>query len=781
MNQKQSYLINLLVVVIVISTLFYANPTAKVQADTVNDEYYFLRSWGGDAEQIRYPNAIGISPNNDIYVVNYGKMTLIHQPSRIFTAWPDFYQTSTLGVDLPENIAFDQFGNIFYADMYRDQVIKYLPDGTLLGALGERGSGNGQFIEPSGIAIDSGGFIYVSDMQNHRIQKFNTEMEYITQWTGEVFSSGYFSPYAAAIDSEDNLYVIDISNDCVQKFTSDGEFITAFGGEYLGHPSGIAINSQNKIYIVNMYDPEPIYIFNSDGELISHWSNGFGDLPGQFAYPESVAIDSADNVYISDTYNQRVQKFDSYGNYLTSWGESISTLGEFNSPEGMTIDDNNNILIADSRNNRIQKFTLDGTFIESWGLENQFNTPRDIASDEYGFYYVADHDWGRIQKLNSDGDIVDSWGFDFEKFPISIAINRDLEWVYVSENGTSKIVVYDYDGNFLFSWGSWGEEDGQFRAQTGITIDNLGYVYVLDPQNDRFQKFDANGQFVFSVYIELFDALDILADNSGNVFIVNTTNTRIEQFHSDGSFNCSWGSFGWGAGSFMRPAGITMDPQGNIYISDSVKNQIQVFGTELPDSDPYSGLIQNGDFVNGSSKWTIGGSLEISFPPVPAQDNLSMLLGEQVPQQSQGINQAWAYQTFYVDPSWARPTLSFKYNMYVNDIIDYSDFLVSIEDGVGLNHLATVIRDGFQPCIPRVAPAPGRNLGWRSVTYDLSAYKGQYIRVVFANRNLWPNSWGIWTYLDDVRVIDAGPLPPRSGFYLSFLPVINTYHCDAIY
>lgn len=780
MNKKLSYLINFIVIVGIISTLLYAKPMAKVQADAVNDEYYFLRSWGGGAGQIRYPSALGVATNNDIYVVNHGKMTVIYQSSRIFSAWPDFYQTTTLGAWLPENIAFNQFGNIFYADVYRDQVVKYLPDGTLLGIFGERGSGNGQFIEPSGIAIDSEGFIYVSDIGNQRIQKFNAEMEYITQWTGEVFSSGYFSPYTAAIDSEENLYVIDISNRCVQKFTSDGEFITAFGSEYLGNPTGIAINSQDQIYIVDEYYPEPVFIFNSDGELISHWSNGFGELPGQFAYPESVAIDSADFVYISDTYNQRVQKFDPNGNYITSWGESISGLGEFNEPEGMTIDDNNNILIADARNNRIQKFTLDGTFIESWGNENQFQTPRDIASDQYGFYYVADHDWGRIQKLNSDGEIIDSWGFGSGIFPISIAINRDLERIYVSENGNSRIVVYDYDGNFLFSWGSWGEEDGQFRFQTGISIDNLGYVYVLDSQNNRFQKFDANGQFVFGIYYDLFYAFDIFADSSGNVFIADTGHQQIVQFNPDGSFNCSWGNFGWGAGSFMHPTGITVDREGNIYIADSVKNQIQVFGTELPDFDPYSGLIHNGDFINGSTKWTIGGSLNISFPPIPAQDNLAMLLGEQVPQESQGINQAWAYQTFFVDPSWARPTLSFRYNMFVNDIMDYSDFLVAIQDGVGLNHLATVLRDGFQPCVRAVAPAPGRNLGWRSVTYDLSAYTGQYIRVMFANRNLWPNSWGIWTYLDDVRVIDAGPLPPRSGSHLSFLPVVNAYHCDAL-
>jgi len=104
--------------------------------------------------------------------------------------------------------------------------------------------------------------------------------------------------------------------------------------------------------------------------------------------------------------------------------------------------------------------------------------------------------------------------------------------------------------------------------------------------------------------------------------------------------------------------------------------------------------------------------------------------------------------------------------MFVNDIMDYSDFFVAIQDGVGLNHLETVLRDGYPG---HSAPPEGFNLGWRTVKLDLSAYKGQHIRVVFSNRNLWPNSWGIWTYVDDVRVVEADELPTN---LINFLPMI---------
>jgi hypothetical protein len=155
-------------------------------------------------------------------------------------------------------------------------------------------------------------------------------------------------------------------------------------------------------------------------------------------------------------------------------------------------------------------------------------------------------------------------------------------------------------------------------------------------------------------------------------------------------------------------------------------------------------------------------------------------LGRQVPQTEQGLGEAWAHQTLYVDPAWQHPQLSFSYKMFVNDILDYSDFFVAVQDGVGLNHLANILRDGYRPCTPGVAPAPGTDLGWRRASYDLSAFKGQHIRIVFSNRNLWPQSWGIWSLVDDVRVVDAGAQDPPPGVARVFLPAVSSVRCDPV-
>ena len=769
MNHKPYLLNNIIVIIVVMSTLLYANPTTEAQANSVNDEYYFLRSWGGEASQIRFPNAIGVNEKREIFIVNYGKMTIIEQNSRTYKVWPNFYLSETLGVLQPSNMSFDKDGNIYYADKYENNVKLLSPNGEILSVWGERGSGNGQFIQPSSVAIDSNGFIYVSDTGNGRIQKFSQDMVYLGDFT---LSAGDFTPFTLAIDTEDSIYVVDLSKQCVQKFDSEGNYLISIGRYKLGNPRGLAINSSDIIYIVDHYYSK-IYLYRTNGGLLGQMGNE-GDQPGQFANPEGIAIDLHDNIYITDTNNHRVQKLTQTGEFLTLWGSKISSLGEFNRPRGLEVDNDGFILIADSENDRIQRFTPYGSFIESWGDSSQFHNPMDLAIDESGFIYVADLDVGCVQKLDSFGETIETWDLGSTSLPISVAINRDLQRIYVSENGNSKIVVYDYRGNYQFEWGSIGNGNSQFNNLQGIAIDSIGNVYAADTNNSRIQKFDAYGTYITAIRGYFNHPFGVDVDSNDNLFVVDSLNQKIRIFNTNGEFVKDWGIYGRMEGEFIFPTGIAVDESNNIFISDQVKSQIQVFSNQRPQLDPFSGLILNGDFHEEQLNWSIGGELGVSFVSESGESNIAMLLSNQVPQQPQGISQAWAHQTIFIDSSWERPMLTFLYKMYVNDIMDYSDFLVAIQDGVGLNHLATVIRDGFQPCIPGVAPAPGRDLGWRSVTYNLSAFKGQTIRVVFANRNLWPISWGIWTYIDDVKVIDAGSLPPITGTFLEFLPMINS-------
>jgi PKD repeat protein len=97
-------------------------------------------------------------------------------------------------------------------------------------------------------------------------------------------------------------------------------------------------------------------VSNSNGVGITQWgSRGSGD--GQFYEPYGVALDSSDNVYVADSYNNRIQKFTSSGKFITKWGSSGSGDGEFNGPESVAVDSSGNVYVADMGNNRIQVFT----------------------------------------------------------------------------------------------------------------------------------------------------------------------------------------------------------------------------------------------------------------------------------------------------------------------------------------------------------------------------------------------------------------------------------------
>ena len=85
-------------------------------------------------------------------------------------------------------------------------------------------------------------------------------------------------------------------------------------------------------------------------------------------YPRSIEIDSStDSVYVADAGNERIQKFDSNGNYITQWGNKGNGTGQFTYPGDIAIDSIGNVYVLDSGNHRIQKFDETGNYITKWG------------------------------------------------------------------------------------------------------------------------------------------------------------------------------------------------------------------------------------------------------------------------------------------------------------------------------------------------------------------------------------------------------------------------------
>ncbi len=88
---------------------------------------------------------------------------------------------------------------------------------------------------------------------------------------------------------------------------------------------------------------------------------GEGDGPGQFRFPDAVALDGQDNIYVADSRNHRVQRLTPQGAYSAAWGSPGSAPGQFNSPQGVAIDAQGVLYVADTDNNRVQRINLAGT------------------------------------------------------------------------------------------------------------------------------------------------------------------------------------------------------------------------------------------------------------------------------------------------------------------------------------------------------------------------------------------------------------------------------------
>jgi DNA-binding beta-propeller fold protein YncE len=260
----------------------------------------------------------------------------------------------------PRAIAIAPDGNVYVADSENHRIQVFTPDGDFVNQWGSYGSGPGQFDVPQGIAIDAGGLVYVGDRNNSRIQKFTPDGGFILMWGQNGTGPGEFmEPRNIAVDANGSVYVADSQNHRIQKFTSNGEFITAWGGPGSGpgqfnYATGVAVSAQGVVYACDA-DNNRIQIFSTDGEYAGEWGRQGGG-PGQFDRPYSVTVDTHGDVYVIDEWNNRIQKINAQGEFITVWGSEGSDPGQFQYPHGVAVSANGDAYVVDEWNHRVQVF-----------------------------------------------------------------------------------------------------------------------------------------------------------------------------------------------------------------------------------------------------------------------------------------------------------------------------------------------------------------------------------------------------------------------------------------
>ena len=552
----------------------------------------------------------------------------------------------------PTGVVVDGAGNLYIADWDYHRIRKVDSSGiiTTIAGTGEYGFGGddgpateARLAKPTDVALDGSGNLYIADSRNHRIRKVDSTGTITTiAGTGEIglYAGGFGGdggpavealldvPSGVAMDGAGNLYIADGDNHRIRKVDAIGTITTiagtgesefgrgGFGGDggpavqaQLSSPTGVALDGAGNLYIADSSNHR-IRRVDFTGVITTVAGTGEFDFGGdggpatqaQLNGPIGVALDGAGNLYIADTFSNRIRKVDSTGTITTIAGTGEygfggggggnggpATQAQLGWPFGVALDGAGNLYIADTGNSWIRKIDSTGTITTIAGTgeygfggdggpatQALLSSPTGVATDGAGNLYIADHDNHRIRRVDSTGTIT------------TIAGTR--EWGFGGDGGPAV--------------------QAQLDAPAGVAIDGAGNLYIADLNSQRIRKVDYAGTITtvaglselrgfggggfsgdgsLAIEAQLNTPTGVATDGADNLYIADRNNNRIRKVDSTGVITTVVGSGepGFGGGGFSGdgglateahlklPYGVALDGSGNLYIADSRNHRIR--------------------------------------------------------------------------------------------------------------------------------------------------------------------------------------------------------------
>jgi uncharacterized protein (TIGR03437 family) len=510
----------------------------------------------------------------------------------------------------PRGIAVDSAGNVYIADSYANRVRK-VSNGVITTVAGNGTQGfsgdNGpatsaQLAQPFGLAVDSGGNLYIADWGNSRIREVSNGV--ITTVAGNgtccllgdngpATSAQINEPEDIAVDSAGNLYISDFVHHSVRK-VSDGVITTVAGNGTQGFsgdngpatsaelagPYGIAVDAAGNLYIGDA--PANCVRKVSAGVITTVAGNGLPGYSGdngpatsaQLSYPYGVSVDAAGDLFIADSNNYRIRKV-ANGVITTVAGNGTTGFGGDNGPAasaqvqpfGVAVDSAGSVYIADAQNNRIRKVTngvittVAGNGTAGFGGDNgpatnaQLYEPSGVAVDSAGNVYIADTFNNRVREVS--GGVITT----------------------VAGNGTEG-----------FGGGDGGPAtSAQLFYPSGVAVDSASNLYIADTDGQRIRKV-ANGVITTVAggsaaspgdYLSFPDGVAV--DSAGNLYIADTYNHSIRKVSNsvmttvagNGTHGFSGDNGPATSAQLYYPSGVAVDSAGNLYIADTDNTRIR--------------------------------------------------------------------------------------------------------------------------------------------------------------------------------------------------------------
>jgi sugar lactone lactonase YvrE len=439
-------------------------------------------------------------------------------------------------------------------------------------------SASGQAIgAPSSVAADGAGGFYVAICGQHLVYHITADSKIsLTAGSGAPGFSGdggpavsaqLFLPNGLAVDAAGNLYIADSGNNRIRKVTPDGVI-----GTFAGTGTADALGDSGPAAAADLN------------------------------YPMGVAMDTAGNLYIADSGNNRIRKVTSGGVISTVAGTGAASFGGDDAaatqallarPTGVAIDADGNILIADSANQRIREITTDGNIhtVVGNGIQGfsgdggpavsaELNTPLAIGLDSTANLYI-----------------VDSFNFRIRKATPATILAATSTTATTITSGTITTIA----GNGTAGFGGDGgpATSAQLYLPAGLTVDSAGNLFIADYVNRRVRKVTSSGVIstVAGTGMEGFGGdggpaasalfhlpTSVAVDSTGNLYIADSSNSRVRKVTAGGVISTAAGSGNKGfsgdggqatSAGLDSPVGVAVDASGNLFIADYAGQRIR--------------------------------------------------------------------------------------------------------------------------------------------------------------------------------------------------------------
>jgi gliding motility-associated-like protein len=475
------------------------------------------------------------------YMVNLPIAPLVPTSKGVATASYSTPVTKSSGFNDPTGVAVDASGNIYVAD-YMNSLVKKIP--ATGGATVIIGSG---FNKPTGVAVDASGNIYVADRGNNAIKK-------ILASNGSIVAfNGIGSPYGVAADAAGNIYYTDQANLTVRKIPAGGGSPQTFSASYNGL-TGITVDDNGNVYFSD-----------SNSQAIYKIPAGGGTAVKVNLQPiiqeVGLAVDGSGNVYVSSTADNSVRVYPANG------GDNVQVGAGYNNPAGLAVDAAGNVFVADGGNNAVKKVQPTGNYFISPMLPSGLSFDSNTGTIS-GTPLVARASTNyTVTAYNVAGGA--STTVNITVVPAAVpTISYSGGAQHYTANSAITPLTPTSNGVGAQSYSAAVSKGSGFNNPMGVAVDNAGNIYVADYANSLVKKIPVGGGAPVNIGSGFNSPTGVAVDASGNVYVADQGNGAIKKILvSDGSI-VAFNNLG-------TPYGIAVDAAGNVFFTEQTSKTVK--------------------------------------------------------------------------------------------------------------------------------------------------------------------------------------------------------------